>query len=206
MSRLQAAGDVPGMLDLNSRGNVMVGRLLYPVLAFAFVFAEEIVTVLYTRSYLEAAPAIRAYVIGMLPMAIETGSMVLLLRQGAFALRLTGFTLVLSVALSWTAAVYVGLAGAAAGSVVSHYAERLIMLRHLSRHTGIGLRKLQDWRGLLTALALATATAALAWIVVARIFADSGPLVRLAAGAAVFALAYAAVNIRRFSAGSSPAV
>jgi O-antigen/teichoic acid export membrane protein len=196
MSRLQAGGDVRGMLDMNSRGNVMVGRLLYPVLAFVFVFVEEMVTVVYTASYLEAAPAIRAYVIGMLPMAIETGSMVLLLRRGTFALCLTGFTLVLSVALSWSAALQFGLAGAAAGNVVTQYVERVMMLRHISRHTGIALRSLQDWSALLTALAFASATAALAWVIVSRIFAGSGPLERLAAGAAVFGLAYAALHLR----------
>jgi O-antigen/teichoic acid export membrane protein len=200
MSRLQAAGDVPGMLGMNSRGNVIVGRLLYPALAFAFVFAEELVTVVYTASYLEAVPVIRVLVIGVLPMAIETGSMVLLLRRGTFALGLTGFTLALSVALSWTAALHFGLAGAAAGSIVAVYVDRVVLLRHLSRHTGIALRRLQDWRALLTALTFAAATAALAWVIVARIFADSGPLVRLAAGGAVFALAYAAVHVRRFSA------
>jgi O-antigen/teichoic acid export membrane protein len=196
MSRLQAAGDVAGMLGMNSRGNVIVGRLLYPALAFAFVFAEELVTVVYTASYMEAVPVIRVLIIGMLPMVIETGSMVLLLRRGSFALRLTGFTLVLSVALSWTAALHLGLAGAAAGSVVGVYVDRLVLLRHVSRHTGIALRRLQEWRALLTALGFAAATAALAWIIVAHRFTDSGPLVRLAAGGAVFALAYAALHLR----------
>jgi O-antigen/teichoic acid export membrane protein len=205
MSRLQAAGDVPGMLGMNSRGNVIVGRLLYPALAFAFVFAEELVTVVYTASYLEAVAVIRVLIIGMLPMAVETGSMVLLLRRGTFALRLTGFTLALSVALSWTAALHFGLAGAAAGSVVAVYVDRVVLLSHLSRHTGIALRSLQDWRSLLTALAFAAATATLAWVIVARIYADSGPLVRLAAGGAVFALAYAAVLIRRRAAANPAA-
>ena len=199
MSRLQAKGDVHGMLYMNSRGNVMVARLLYPLIAFAFVFAEEIVTVVYTASYVEAVPAIRAYIIGMLPMAVETASMVLLLRRGGFTLRLTAFTLALSVALSWTAAVQVGLAGAAAGSVVAIYVDRIVLLRHLSRHTGIALRRLQDWRALFMALGFAAATAALAWVVVERIFPDRGPLVTLAAGAAVFALAYAAAYLRQGS-------
>lgn len=205
MSRLQAAGDVRGMLDMNSRGNVMVGRLLYPFLAFAFVFAEEIVTFLYTAAYLEAAPAIRVYVIGTLPMAIETGSLVLLLRRGRFALCLTGLTFALSIALSWSAALQFGLAGAAAGSVASHYVERMMLLRHVARHTGIALRSLQDWGALFYALAFAAATGALAWLVVARLFAEGAPLERLAAGGVVFAVAYAALYLPRIrTLGASP--
>ena len=36
---MQAAGDHPGMLALNSRANCMVALMVYPLLAFAFVFA-----------------------------------------------------------------------------------------------------------------------------------------------------------------------
>jgi O-antigen/teichoic acid export membrane protein len=195
MSRTQANGDVAGMLRMMSQGNLIVARLLYPALAFVFVFTEEIVTLVYTASYLDAVPVIRTYIVGVLPLAIETTSIVLLLRRGAFALRLTAFTLVLSVALSWTAALHIGLAGAAAGSAVAVYVDRALLLRHLSRHTGIAFRRLQDWRALLTALAFAAATAALAWVVVARALADSGALLRIAAGAAVFMLAYAALHL-----------
>lgn len=205
MSRLHAAGDVAGMLAMNSRGNAMVARLLYPALAFAFVFAEDLVTVVYTASYLEAAAVMRVHIVGILPLAIETGSMVLLLRRGSFTLRLTGFTLALSAALGWSAALHFGLAGAAVGSAVAVYVDRVILLRHLSRHTGIALRRLQDWSTLLTALGFAAATAALAWVLVTRILADRAALARLAAGAAVFALAYGALHLRRFSTRNNPA-
>jgi O-antigen/teichoic acid export membrane protein len=196
MSRMQAKGDVRGMLELNSRGNVMVARVLYPLLGLVFVFAPEMVTLVYTAAYLEAVPAIRAYVIGMLPMAVETASLVLLLRRGKFVLRITCFTLLLSVALSWSAALHLGLAGAAAGSVVAVYVDRLILLRHFSRHTGIRAADLQDWRALVAAAGFAAATAALAWFAVERFAADGGPLPRLAIGAAVFGLAYAAALLR----------
>ncbi len=196
MSRMQAKGDVRGMLDMNSRGNVMVARVLYPLLGLVFVFAGEMVTLVYTAAYVEAVPAIRAYVIGMLPMAIETASLVLLLRRGKFTLRITCFTLALSVALSWSAALQFGLAGAAAGSVVAVYVDRVVLLRHFSRHTGIALAKLQDWRSLIAAAGFAAATAALAWFTVERFLPEAGPPARLAAGAAVFAVAYAAAFLR----------
>jgi O-antigen/teichoic acid export membrane protein len=195
MSRLQAQGDLRGMLDMNSRGNVLVARLLYPVLAFAFVFAEELVMVVYTAAYVQAVPAIRTYIIGMLPMAIETASLVLLLRRGKFTVCVTTCTLALSVAVSWSAAMHVGIAGAAAGSVLAIYVERIILLRHLARHTGTALRRLQHWRALLTAAAFASATGALAWVAVERLFIVHGPFARLIVGATVFGVAYAATHL-----------
>jgi O-antigen/teichoic acid export membrane protein len=197
MSRMHAGGDLRGMLDMNSRGNVLVGRILYPLLAFTFVLAEELITLIYTASYAEAAPAVRLYIIGMLPMAIEIGSLVLLLRRGAYALAVTVLTLVLSVALSWTAAQHIGLAGAALGSVTMVYLERVIILRHVSRHTGIALRRLQNWRALAASAAFAAGTAAIAWAMLDVLLGERAAAVRVVAAAALFAVAYGAVHARR---------
>jgi O-antigen/teichoic acid export membrane protein len=193
MSRLQAAGEVRRMLEMNSRGNVIVGKLLYPLLAFAFAFAPELVTVVYTASYSEAAPVMRVYIVGMVASVIELGSLVMLLRQGAYAVRVTAVTLAVSLTVSWTAAQHVGLAGAAMGSMLAVYLDRALVLRRVSRHTGIALRHLQDWRTLAMELVLAAASGALAWLMVAALFAERGALLRLAAGGAVIALVHAGV-------------
>jgi O-antigen/teichoic acid export membrane protein len=195
MSRLQAGGDVRGMLELNSRGNVMVGTLLYPLLAFVFAFAEEIVSVVYTAAYLEAAPVMRVYIAGIAVLAVEVGSVVLLLRQGAFSLAVNSALLALSVALSWALAGWVGLAGAAGGSVIAVVLDRTLTLRRISAQVGIPVRKLQDWRGLAIALGYAVVSAAL--IRAAVDLALDGPaLARLAAGAGGLALAYAPILLR----------
>jgi O-antigen/teichoic acid export membrane protein len=197
MSRMHATGDVRGVMQMNSRANVLMGTLLYPLLAFAFAFAEEIITVFYTAAYAEGAPAMRVYVVGMVPMVVEIGSIVLLLREVGFALRVTALALAVSVAVSWTAAHQIGLAGAALGSVVAIYLDRVFMLRCVSRHTGIPVRALQDWRSLARALGSAAFAAALAWLAVHRFLPESGHIVRMAAGAALLALIYMPFNLRR---------
>lgn len=196
MSRLEAAGDVRGMMEMNARGNAMVGRLLYPVLALAFAFAEDIVTIIYTAAYVEAAPVMRVYVIGMMAMVIEVGSVILLLRKGGFAVRVNAVVLCISAAISWTAAHHIGLVGAAIGSVIGIYLDRALMLSHVARHTGIGLRRLQHWRTLGWAIASAALAAALGWTFVHYLLMGAAPMARLAAGSTVLALAYAAMNYR----------
>ena len=190
MSRMHATGDVRGVMALNSRANVMVGTALYPLLAFAFAFAEDLVRVVFTATYVEAAPVMRVYIVGMLAMVVEVGSIVLLLRQGAFALRITAFALAVSVALSWSAAQGLGLAGAAAGSVVAVYLDRTLLLRRIARLTGIALPELQQWGALLRTLAAAAVAGLLAWFLVRQLLADAAPLARVAAGATILALAY----------------
>ena len=190
MSRIHARGDAAGMLKLNSRANVMVGTLLYPLLGYAFVFAEEIIAVVYTAAYLDAAPVMRLYVAGLLVLVIEVGSVVLLLQQGAFALRLNVALLAIALAVSWLGARHFGLPGAAAGSVAVLALDRWFMLRHVARHTGIPMARLQDWGSLGLAALFAAVAAALAWGVDRWAGLDSG-LARLALAAAVTALAYA---------------
>jgi len=193
MSRLHASGDLPGMLDLNSRANVMVGRMVYPVLAFAFVFAEEMVTVVYTAQYVDAAAVMRVYIFALLAMVVELFSITLLLKEGAFALRLNLSALALSVALSWFGAVQFGLPGAAAGSVAALYLDRFLTLRRIGQRLALPVRQLQDWRTLALLIAFSALAGLLAWTVTASYFAGSAPMLRLLIGGSVLAAVYGAL-------------
>jgi O-antigen/teichoic acid export membrane protein len=190
MSRAQAAGDLQGMVDLNSRANVMVGTLVYPLLAFAFVFAEEIVTVVYTAAYVDAAQVMRIYIIGLAALVVELASVMLLLRQGPFQLVMSLILLVVSVGLSWFGAHRFGLPGAALGSVSVIFIDRYATLARIALQTGIPLRRLQDWRSLALWILFAVLAALFAWSMVAAWFAASGAFVRVMAGGIFMAGAY----------------
>jgi len=193
MSKLQAAGDLRGMLELNSRANAMVGSLVFPLAAFAFVFAEDVITLIYTAAYVDAAPVMRVYIVGLLPLVVELASITLLLRQGNFVMWLNAAALVLAVPVSWVAAQHFGLAGAAAGSVVAIYADRILTLRHIARLSGVSLRRLQDWRTLLGLMVYAAAAAVATWVLSTHFLSASPPLVKLIAGGALLGALYAAL-------------
>ncbi|OFZ72345.1 MAG: hypothetical protein A2W04_03215 [Betaproteobacteria bacterium RBG_16_64_9] len=191
MSRRQSSGDVAGMLALNNRANLMVGALLYPLLALVFAFTREIVTAIYTESYVAAVPPMRLYILGMAAYVVEVNSIMLLLRQGPFAMALNVAVLLFSIALSWFAAQAIGLAGAAVGSVCAIYLERSVTLGRLSRCTGVAVRRLQDWTGLGWLVLLACLSGLVAWTACELWLAAAGPVVRLAAGGAILAGCYA---------------
>lgn len=195
MSRLQADGDMRGMLELNNRANVMVAALVYPLLAFAFVFAEEMVTLIYTAAYIEAAQVMRVYIVSLAALVVELVSITLLLKEGVFAARLNFMMLVISVALSWLAARHFGLPGAAAGSVVVLYIDRYSTLKRIAMRIGIPLRDLQDWRTLGLLMLFAVSGAVIAWALTAHYFLLSGPLIRLLVGAALVGAIYTLVTV-----------
>jgi O-antigen/teichoic acid export membrane protein len=191
MSRMEAAGDVRGMLEMNRRANLMVGALLYPLLGFAFVFAEEIVTVIYTARYLEAAAVMRVYIAGMAVLVIEVGSVLLLLREGRYALAMSAGTLVFSVTVSWHGAQHYGLAGAAAGSVLALYLDRALTLRRIAARSRTPLSALQDWGGLARVTLAAALGGVLAWALSTQFFGAGTPMAKLIAGGVVLVLVYA---------------
>jgi O-antigen/teichoic acid export membrane protein len=188
MSRLQSAGDFPAMLALNSRANGMVALLVYPLLAFAFVFAEEIITLVYTRTYLEAAPVLRLYVVALVAFVVELVSVLFVLKQGAFAARINAVVLFIALPLSYYGATRWGLVGAAAGSVAAIYAERLLSLGRIARLTGTPISRQQNWNSLGCILAAAAVAALAAGL--ALHWAHWSSFARLVAGAAIVSAAY----------------
>jgi len=193
MSRLEAAGDVRGMLELNSRANIIVGAIVFPLLAYAFVFAEDLVTLVYTATYVDAAPVMRVYVVGLMALVLETASITMLLRQGPFVMCLNLVALLVAIALDWLGAVHFGLAGAAAGSVAVIYLDRLVTLRRIAVLARMPLRTLQDWRALGVHMLLAALAGVLAWGVVGSYFSTPGPLVHLSVGGIVLGATYVAM-------------
>jgi O-antigen/teichoic acid export membrane protein len=190
MSRLQASGDVAGMLALNNRANMIVAAVSFPLVAFAFVFAEPLITAVYTSSYLDAVPVMRVYALTYIAFVVELNSILLLFRQGPFAMRVNFVVLLVAVPSSLVGALLAGLPGAAAGSFAAIFAERTITLYRVSSLTGVPIRRLQEWSGLGALLAAAVASAAAAGWLVGRIGFAHGTLAQLAEGAAAVAMAY----------------
>jgi O-antigen/teichoic acid export membrane protein len=199
LSRLEASGELRSMLAMNARANEMVGWLLYPLLGFTFVFASDIVILVYTAAYLEAATVMRVYIVGLAVLVIEVASMLQLLRQGMFMVYATGLTLVVSIPLSWFGAVNFGLPGAALGTVVGLYLDRVIALRRIASLSGVPVREQQHWLALAQLIGLASLASAIAWGVVHIACAGMSSFVRLAVGSAILALTYGWATRRRWA-------
>ena len=155
MSRHESEGDLKAVLALNSRANCMVALLVYPLLAFGFIFAEDIITLIYTRTYLDAAPVLRLFVVGLVIFVVEVVSVLFVLKQGAFAARVQGAVLLVAVPASLLGALNWGLVGAAAGSVAAIYLERALSLARISRLTATPVSRVQDWDTLASILGAA---------------------------------------------------
>jgi O-antigen/teichoic acid export membrane protein len=190
MSRLQAGGDLPAMLALNNRANMIVAAVSFPLVAFAFVFAEPLISAVYTSAYVDAVPVMRFYCLSYAAFVVELNSILLLFRQGTFAMRVNFLVLLVAFPSSLCGALLLGLPGAAAGSVAAIFVERIVMLYRVSSLTGVPLRRLQEWAGLAALLAAAACSAAVAGALVPQLGLPHGNVPQLAAGAVLVALVY----------------
>jgi len=188
MSRSHSAGDVTAMLALNSRANAIVALLVYPLLAFAFVFAAPLIAFIYTPAYLDAVPVMRLYIVALVAFVVELNSILLLLKQGPFAARVNAAVLAVALPLSYFGAITWGLPGAALGSVTAVFVERIVSLTRIARLVGIPVARLQDW-STLAGLAAASAISAVAAGAVLS-YVELRPFAKLAAGGALLALTY----------------
>jgi O-antigen/teichoic acid export membrane protein len=198
MSRMAAAGDMRSAMEMNARANEMTAWALSPMLVFVFAFADDIVGLVYTHAYADAAPVMRVYAVGLVVLVVEISSLIQLLRQGVFYAVLNAVMLGIAILVSTAGGVAFGLAGAAAGSVAAMFLDRVVMLRRIKRLTGVRVRHLQHWRQLARLVALAGLAGLLAWGIAHAWLAGAPHAVRLAAGALVGGLVYGAATWRRY--------
>ena len=190
ISKSQASGDMQRAVDLNNRGNVAIFVLICPVLCWLWLYAEPVITLMYTATYVDAVPVLRVYLGVLLLMSIELGSVLMVLRQGNFVLLVSMGVLALASAVSLIGGKTLGLYGVALGSLVGEVVGRAMNFARVSSQLGIPVRQLQDWSTLCRALAagiLASVAAAYCtgWL------ALSNDLAVAIVGAAVLGISYA---------------
>lgn len=145
MSRMQAQSDNSQMMALSRRCNIAIGLLMFPILAFIAVWAESILSFLFTNRYSGVAPILRVYLVVMLLESIEIAWMLMAMRQGRFMMIVDAIALPVSIAVAALGAVTLGLVGAAAGGIAGALVAQVSLYRRCAQQTGIAVRNLQDW-------------------------------------------------------------
>jgi O-antigen/teichoic acid export membrane protein len=178
-------GDVLGAVAINRDANTLTAILLFPVLTFLFVFAEEIIGLIYTTQYLDGAQPMRVYLLGLMGQTLVVNNLLITLAQGGFQMRLNGFFLPVAVLLSLAGASAFGLLGAALGSAITQWGSHLLSIRHVSRVSQVGVSRLIDWLALVH-FALAAMLAGIVAYFMAHLLDTSSMPLRLLVGIVVF--------------------
>lgn len=155
MPRLNAAherNDTAAIVALVAKSNGAAGLLLIPLVGGLFSVAPQLVELVYTRQYLQAAPVMRVYLISMLITAFAMGHLLSVLNKGRASMWISAVCLVLSIAMSFTGVHLFGMVGGAIGSVSMAAFSEFWALRVAARALNVHWLNFLAWRALASAI------------------------------------------------------
>jgi O-antigen/teichoic acid export membrane protein len=148
LNSAHARGDSTEAARLIAKSNGITALLLVPVVGGMLATAPELVEIVYTSRYRQAAPIMQVYLIGMMMNAFAVGHVLPALNKGRFAAVNSAGCLIVSVILSIIGVIHWGLIGAAFGSVLTLAISELLSLRVVARTLGRGVHQMLDWGAL----------------------------------------------------------
>ena len=104
MSRAQGEQDISSVSHFNRQGNVAVSMVLLPAIGLLFVVAEPFMTVLFGEDYKGAGLIFRVYLLGLLPNAVEVGTLLMSFAQTRYVMNLNIILVALSLVISFAGA------------------------------------------------------------------------------------------------------
>lgn len=146
LNRAQARGDFTEVSQLIAKSNGAIALFLLPISGGLFAVTPELVDIVYTSRYCDAAPVMQVYLIGMMMAAFAVGHVLPALERGRFAAINSAVCLVLSVVLSIIGIHRFGMVGAALGSVLTLAISEFWSVQVVSRMLGIKIRELLAWQ------------------------------------------------------------
>ena len=188
-----SAGDVDGFLRLWHRSMVKLAVLVFAVTAFFMVFANLIITFLFSSKYAEGVWLFRLYLL-FLPLRITVLDQVLAsLGDTRSAFKAQAVTLIGNVVLGAVAMRTIGWFGPAVSALAMGYVWGALILSTIASRTGVGISRLVPWSELGRVAMVATLAGAIAASVKVLPLA---PVPTLALGFAVYAVVYLAGSLK----------
>lgn len=129
MSEARAAGEIRRLWQAYQAMVGWLAGVLFPVLAFMWVFAEHLVSLVFTNVYVEGTSVLRVYAIGHMTQALAANAVLRQFGEGPFVVRVNAVLILLAVALSAGGAILLGMWGAAVGSSAALWIGEILLLR-----------------------------------------------------------------------------
>jgi len=159
LSELHARKDHAELAALNRKATSSVAFLLLPAATALWVYADEVISLIYTPVYKEAAGVMRVYLVGVIPQMVESTVLLRVGGYGTFGLVLSLVMLPLTIAISYLGILQFGLPGGAIGSVVCAFLSHAAVIYWASKKLRISPFSLYDFRAMTLYLTLSALAA-----------------------------------------------
>jgi O-antigen/teichoic acid export membrane protein len=191
LNRSHAEGNLGALLELSRNTNTHTALILFPLLIWFFIFSADIIEVIFSATYRDAAAVMRIFILSYLTQTFEANNLFRIVDGGRYSIYLSLILLVPAVAVSYWGGITLGLWGVALGALVVTYSGETLKLRYVAQQLALPVTDIVDWSTWLILLA-ASLIAGFCAFQIMEIF-DHGiqwPLLRCALGAVVIAISY----------------
>ena len=194
MNGLLANGDNEKVAQLNSKATTVVASLLFPVAVFLWVFADQVVTVVFTEQYISAANVMRVCLLAVIPQIFEGSALLRMCGLGRTCVIIDAVMLPIVVGISFLGFQSFGLPAAAAGSVMALFVGNAWAVWKGGRALGISIKQLYDFGLLLKLMLSALLTGFIAWYGL-LLFSIDNNFIHAALGGVIFFISYLSISL-----------
>jgi O-antigen/teichoic acid export membrane protein len=188
-----AAGDIEGFLELWNQSLLKLALPVFAVAGFLMIFAEPVVTGLFSSEYADSVWLFRIYLL-FLPLRITgLGQVLASLGETKFVFKAMAASMIVNVSLGYLLLQSLGWLGPALSAVCSGYLLAALIMLEMHNQLGVGFERLMPWRALARVSSVAMLAAAASLPVV---LLSIGSIWKLAAGFVIYATIYFMGNLK----------
>jgi O-antigen/teichoic acid export membrane protein len=183
VARLVAARQTDAALLINRRANLSTAMLVFPLIGGFCAVAPELISLVYTPTYVDAATPARIYALAYAICVLEMSTVVQALGEGRFVLRSGAVLLVIGTLATLAGGALWGLPGIALGSLLSMWLGSAWNIHRVAARCQLPWSALQPWREMALMFLVAALSLAISATAMAQ-FAEGTALQRALAGGA----------------------
>jgi O-antigen/teichoic acid export membrane protein len=187
------SGDIAGFLTLWHQSLVKLSLPVFAVATFLMVFADPIVTGLFSSEYTASIWPFQIYLL-LLPLVITVPGQVLAsLGETKFVFKAMAVSMIVNIVLGYLLIRSIGWLGPAWSLIFSRYLFTTLVMLEIRNQLGVGLERLMPWKPLawvgLVAIVAAAGALPIALLPIGTVF-------KLGVGFAIYGAIYLAGNLK----------
>lgn len=191
LSRSHAEGDIEKLLELSRNSNTHTALILFPLLIWFFIFSPDIIEVIFSSAYRDAAAVMRIFILSYLTQTFEANNLFRIVGGGRFSIYLSlGLLLPAFVVSYWGGATF-GFWGVALGALVMTYSGESLKLRYVAQQLALTVTDIVDWSTWLILFVSSLIAGFIAYHTINLFVHDiEWPLLRASLGGGIIAISY----------------
>ena len=191
LSRYHAEGKLAALLELSRNSNTHTALVLFPLLMWCFIFAADIIEVIFSAAYRDAAAVMRVFVLSYLTQTFEVNNLFKIVGDGRYGSYLLLGLLIPAIAISYWGGITFGLWGVALGALVVTYCGEPLKLRHVAGRLALPITRIVDWPSWLVLFTASSLAGFFAYQTIdLLVHGIQWPLFRVSLGGGIIAMSY----------------